>query len=51
MDLYYDGVYRGTYIVSEKNSVNKTGVNITDMEEAYKDLNSGYGENASTALA
>ena len=51
VDLYYDGVYRGTYIVSEKNSVNKTGVNITDMEEAYKDLNSGYGENASTALA
>lgn len=51
MDLYYDGVYRGTYIVSEKNSVNKTGVNITDMEDAYEKLNPGYGENASTALA
>ena len=51
VDLYYDGVYRGTYIVSEKNSVNKTGVNITDMEDAYEKLNPGYGENASTALA
>ena len=51
VDLYYDGVYRGTYIVSEKNSVNKTGVNITDMEGAYEKLNPGYGENASTALA
>ena len=51
VDLYYDGVYRGTYLVSEKNAVNKTGVNITDMEKAYEDLNSGYGENASTATA
>lgn len=51
VDLYYDGVYRGTYIVSEKNSVNKTGVNITDMEKAYEACNPGYGENASTALA
>ena len=30
VDLYYDGVYRGTYLVSEKNAVNKTGVDITD---------------------
>lgn len=51
VDLYYDGVYRGTYLVSEKNSVNKTGVNITDMEKAYEACNPGYGENASTALA
>ncbi len=51
VDLYYDGVYRGTYLVSEKNSVNKTGVDITDMEDAYKERNSGYGENASTATA
>ena len=51
VDLYYDGVYRGTYLVSEKNAVNKTGVNITDMEKAYEDLNSGYGENTSTATA
>ncbi|MFR1190250.1 MAG: CotH kinase family protein, partial [Oscillospiraceae bacterium] len=51
VDLYYDGVYRGTYLVSEKNSVNGTGVDITDMEKAYEGLNSGYGENASTAIA
>ena len=36
VDLYYDGVYRGTYLVSEKNSVNKTGVNITDMEKSLR---------------
>ena len=51
VDLYYDGVYRGTYLVSEKNAVNKTGVNITDMEDAYADVNAGYGSNMTTATA
>ena len=51
VDLYYDGVYRGTYLVSEKNAVNKTGVNITDMEDAYADVNAGYGSNMATATA
>ncbi len=51
VDLYYDGVYRGTYLVSEKNAVNKTGVNITDMEDAYADVNPGYGSNMTTATA
>ncbi len=45
VNLWYDGEYRGVYLVSEKNSVGSTSVNITDMEEAYEDLNSGYGEN------
>lgn len=49
VDLYYDGVYRGTYLVSEKNAVNKTGVNITDMEDAYAGVNAGYGSNMTTA--
>lgn len=51
VDLYYDGVYRGTYLVSEKNAVNKTGVDITDMEDAYADVNAGYGSNMTTATA
>ena len=46
VDLYYDNEYRGTYLLSEKNSVGETGVNITDMEDAYKEANSGYGDNA-----
>lgn len=48
VDLYYDGVYRGTYLVSEKNAVNKTGVDITDMEDAYAGVNAGYGSNMTT---
>lgn len=48
VDLYYDGVYRGTYLVSEKNAVNKTGVDITDMEDAYAGVNAGYGTNMTT---
>lgn len=51
VDLYYDGVYRGTYLVSEKNAVNKTGVDITDMEDAYAGVNAGYGSNMTTATA
>ena len=51
VDLYYDGVYRGTYLVSEKNAVNKTGVDITDMEDAYADVNAGYGSSMTTATA
>ena len=29
-DLYYDGVYRGTYQISEINEVSKTAVNLSD---------------------
>lgn len=49
VDLYYDGEYRGTYLLSEKNAVNSTSVNIKDMEGAYKELNSGYGKDMETA--
>lgn len=51
VDLYYDGVYRGTYLVSEKNAVNKTGVDITDMEDTYAGVNAGYGSNMTTATS
>ncbi len=51
VNLYYDGVYRGIYLLSEKNSVGETSVAITDMEQAYERLNEGYGTDMTTALA
>lgn len=51
VNLYYDGVYRGIYLLSEKNSVGETSVAITDMEQAYERLNTGYGTDMTTALA
>ncbi len=47
VNLWYDGEYRGTYLLSEKNSVGSTSVDITDMESAYEDLNANYGKNMS----
>ena len=44
VDLYYDGEYRGTYLLSEKASIGKTTVNISDMEDAYSEVNDAYGE-------
>lgn len=49
VNLYYDGEYRGVYLLSEKNAVKDTGINITDLEAAYKDLNPAYGTNMSTS--
>lgn len=49
VDLYYDGEYRGTYLLSEKNSVGETSVDILDMEDAYGAVNEGYGDNVQTA--
>ncbi len=49
VDLYYDGEYRGIYLLSEKNSVNKTGVDITDMEKSYESVNADYGNNPQIA--
>ena len=51
VNLYYDGEYRGIYLLSEKNSVGETSVAITDMEQAYEQLNEGYGTDMTTALA
>lgn len=51
VNLYYDGEYRGVYLLSEKNSVGETSVAITDMEQAYEQLNTGYGTDMTTALA
>ena len=43
LTLYYDGEYRGTYLLSEKNSVQSTGVDISDLEKEYEAGNDGYG--------
>ena len=49
VNLYYDGEYRGVYLLSEKNAVKSTGIDITDMEEAYEALNPEYGKNMQTS--
>lgn len=49
VNLYYDGEYRGVYLLSEKNAVKDTGINITDLEAAYEYLNPAYGTNMSTS--
>lgn len=51
VDLYYDGVYRGTYLVSETNAVGSTGVDISGMETAYAAVNADYGSDMTTAAA
>lgn len=39
VDLYYDGVYRGTYLLSEKAQIGKGRVDIYDLEEENEKLN------------
>ena len=41
VDLYYDGEYRGSYLLCEKVQVNKGRVDINDLDEANEELNSG----------
>ena len=41
IDLYYDGEYRGTYLLCEKVEVKEGRVDITDLEGANEDANSG----------
>ena len=42
VDFYYDGEYRGTYLLCEKVQVNSGRVDIEDLEEATEDLNDDY---------
>lgn len=49
VNLYYDGEYRGVYLLSEKISVGGDAVDITDMEELYEEMNPGYGDDMETA--
>jgi len=46
VNLYYDGEYRGVYLLSEKVSIGSAGVDITDMEDAYSEINENYGDDA-----
>ena len=39
VDLYYDGEYRGTYLLCEKVQIAKGRVDIEDLEEKNEDLN------------
>lgn len=39
VDLYADGSYRGTYVLSEKVQVQKNRINIEDLEEATEKVN------------
>ena len=39
VDLYYDGEYRGCYLLTEKVEVGSGRVDITDLEEANEDAN------------
>ena len=43
VELYYDGEYRGLYLLSEKNSIGSTSVDILDLEKLYEILNKNYG--------
>lgn len=40
-DFYYNGEYRGSYLLTEKVKVEKYGVNIDDLDEANEDANKG----------
>ena len=46
VDLYFDGEYRGVYLLTEKVQISSTGLDITDLEGAYEDENPTYGEDA-----
>ena len=50
VNLYYDGEYRGVYLLSEKVSVGSDAVDITDMEKLYEELNETYGNDVEVAV-
>ncbi len=39
IDLYYDGEYRGTYLLTEKVEVSSNSVNIDNLDDRIEDLN------------
>lgn len=43
VDLFYDGDYRGTYLLTEKIDVGENGVEITDFDKLLKPVNQKYG--------
>lgn len=46
VDLYFDGEYRGSYTLTEKNQVGSGRIDITDMEKSYEECNEKYGKNS-----
>lgn len=50
VDLYYDGEYRGIYLLGEKNSIGGSAIDIADLEDAYENLNEGYGDDPELML-
>ena len=51
VDLYFDGEYRGVYLLSEKIQISSTGLEITDLEQAYDEVNDHYGENVEPGIS
>ena len=43
VDLYYDGDYRGTYLLAEKIEVGANGVDMTDFDKLLEPVNQKYG--------
>ncbi len=41
VDLYYDGEYRGTYLLTDKVEVGEEGVDIQDLDSEIEDANEG----------
>ena len=41
VDLYYDGEYRGSYLITDKVEVDKTGIDIQDLDGLIEDANEG----------
>ena len=50
VDLYYDGEYRGVYLLGEKNSIGSSAIDITDLEGSYEELNKNYGDDPKQLL-
>lgn len=43
VDLYYDGEYRGTYLLTDKVEVGEEGIDIQDLDSEIEDANEGTG--------
>ena len=50
IDLYFDGEYRGVYLLTEKIQIASTGLNITNLEEMYEDINADYSDHTTTVI-
>lgn len=51
VDLYYDGEYRGSYLLSEKTEVGDGRVDIEDLEEEFEEANEEIDDFDSLATA